>query len=420
MTGPDPTVPAEGRPAAGPPRLRVSAQAAAVVRRGYPWIFAGQITSSARGLTPGDLVEVLGPDGQTLGFAYVNPRTQIALRLLYSPAAGARYPNGVPDERVELGRKLDRAWTRRQELKLDTDAVRLIWSEADGLPGVVSDRFGDLVVVQFLTAGAERRRGPVIEWLASHLRPRGIYERSLGPGRSREGLPPRLGWAWLPAGAGEPEPGVVITEGPLRFRVDVAGGQKTGFYLDQRAARRLLQEQRLQGSVLDCFCYTGGFSVSAAYAGAEQVTAVDSSAPALELLAANAALNGYSGRIRPVRAKAFTYLTQAAERGETFDTLILDPPPFARNRAQRARALAGYRELHRRAAQLLAPGGALLTCSCSHVITPRDLKASVLAGARDGGRRLKVQSEFGPDADHPHKSQVPESRYLSCLFARLV
>jgi 23S rRNA (cytosine1962-C5)-methyltransferase len=418
MTDPQ-SAAAEGQPPTALPHARITTQAAAVVRRGYPWIFAGQIMTCDRALAAGDLVEVRDPEEQTLGFAYANPKAQLALRMLYSPAAGARYPDGVPDERVELGRKLDRAWTRRQELKLDSDAVRLIWSEADGLPGVVCDRFADLAVVQFLTAGAERRRDLVIEWLASHLKPRGIFERSLGPGRSREGLPPHLGWAWLPTGAAEPDPVLTIQEGPLRFRVDVAGGQKTGFYLDQRAARRLLQEQRLQGSVLDCFCYTGGFAVSAAFAGAERVVAVDSSAPALELLAANAALNGYSGRIQPVRAKAFTYLTQAAERGETFQTVILDPPAFARNRAQRARALAGYRELHRRAAQLLAPGGSLLTCSCSHVITPRDLKASVLAGARDGGRRLKVLSEFGPDADHPHRSQVPESRYLACLFARL-
>jgi len=401
------------------PRAILTRPGSRSVARGTRWVFAGQVARWEGEPQAGDLVEVLDPAGQTLAFAYANRKVQIVLRVLYSPAAGARYPEGVPDERIELARKLDRAWNRRRGLKLDSDAVRLVWSEADALPGMVCDRYADVVVVQFLTAGAERRRDWVIAWLGAHLKPRGIYERSLGPGRSREGLPPRLGWIWLPAGAPEPEPVVSIQEGPLRFRVGLAAGQKTGFYLDQRAARRLLREQRLRGSVLDCFSYTGGFAVSAAHAGAERVVAVDSSGPALELLAANAALNGFAGRMLPVRARVFAYLTQAAERGEIFQAVILDPPAFARNRAQRSRALAGYRELHRRAAQLLEPGGLLLTCSCSHAITPRDLKASVLAGVRDAGRRLRLRRVFGPDADHPVKPQVPESRYLTCLLARI-
>jgi 23S rRNA (cytosine1962-C5)-methyltransferase len=295
----------------------------------------------------------------------------------------------------------------------------LVWSEADGLPGIVCDRFADVLVVQFLTAGAERRREWVLEWMASRLKPRGIYERSLGVGRAREGLAPRTGWIQTPAGEAETATRVTFNEGPLRFCVDLAESQKTGFYLDQRAARRLLQDQRLQGAVLDCFSYTGGLALSAAMAGAREVIAVDSSATALRVLTENAGLNGLEGRIRPVRAKVFRFLEQAVGREEKFELVILDPPAFARSRAQVPRALAGYRELHRRAAELLQPDGFLLTCSCSHYIGKNELRASVLAGVRDAGRVLKVRSEFGPDADHPEKSQLPESRYLTCLFGRI-
>jgi 23S rRNA (cytosine1962-C5)-methyltransferase len=401
------------------PKAIVIAPAAKAIRRGYCWVFANQIQAWEGEAQPGDLVAVAAPGGELLGYAYANPRTTLSLRLLYSPAAGRRGPSGVPDERLEIGRKLDRAWSRRRDLDLDGDAVRLVWSEADGLPGIVCDRFADVLVVQFLTAGAEHRRAWVLEWLASHLQLRGIFERSVGVGRAREGLPPRIGWAWLPVGAPQLETSVAFREGPLSFQVDLAGGQKTGFYLDQRAARRLLQAQRLSGPVLDCFAYTGGLALSAAVAGARTVTAVDSSARALQILDANAHLNGLQDRIRPVRDKVFRFLEKAVAREDKYELLILDPPAFARNREQRPRALAGYRELHRRAAQLLQPDGWLLSCSCSHFITRRDLRASALAGVRDAGRTLKLRSEFGPDPDHPEKSQVPESRYLTCLFARV-
>jgi len=205
----------------------------------------------------------------------------------------------------------------------------------------------------------------------------------------------------------------------LRFGVDMVHGQKTGFYLDQRAARRCLQSQKFSGNVLDCFSYTGGFSFSALLAGAERAVAVDSSAHALETLQANAQLNGLADRVQPVRAKVFDYLVQAAARGEKYGLVILDPPAFTRNQEQREKALGGLRELHSRAALLVEPGGFLLTCSCSHHISPKDLLHTAILGLRRSGRSLKVKSQFGPDADHPEIMQVPESRYLSCVFAQI-
>jgi 23S rRNA (cytosine1962-C5)-methyltransferase len=338
--------------------------------------------------------------------------------MLYTPNAGQRGQDGVPDERAELFRKLDRAWSRRRTPAWSTDAYRLVWSEADGLPGLVVDCFGDRVVAQFLTAGMETRKSLILEWLVSHLKPRGIFERSEGVGRSREGLAKIRQWLYPVSVPSELDQPAVIQEGPLRFWVDVVSGQKTGFYLDQRAARRCLQTRKFSGDVLDGFSYTGGFAFSALLAGAGRAVAVDSSARALETLRLNAELNGLANRVKTVRAKVGDYLIQAAARGEKYGLVILDPPAFTRSQEQRERALAGLRELHTRAALVLSPGGYLLTCSCSHHVSPKDLLHAAISGLRRAGRSLKVKSQFGPDADHPEIMQVPESRYLSCIFAQ--
>jgi len=216
------------------PRAHVLARAAQAVRQGHPWIFSSQIQSWEPVPGPGDLVEVLDPQSRGVGYAYANPRTTLALRLLYTPSAGQRGTDGVPDERTELFRKLDRARSRRRDFDWQTDAYRLVWSEADGLPGLVVDCFGDRVVAQFLTAGMEKRKAWIVEWLVSHLKPRGVFERSEGVGRSREGLVPVRQWLYPASPAAELNAPAVIQEGPLRFWVDVVGGQKTGFYLDQR------------------------------------------------------------------------------------------------------------------------------------------------------------------------------------------
>ncbi len=355
----------------------------------------------------------------TLGFAYANPQITLALRMLYSPEAGVRGLDGEPNEQAELYRKLDRAWSRRQTLVLPTNAYRVVWSEADGLPGFVCDRFGDLVVMQCLTAGMEARKPILLEWIRSHLKPRGIFERSEGIGRTREGLLPVRGWLF----PSEPDPSyaepVTIQEGDLKFWVDVVGGQKTGFYLDQRAARRYLQSRTFTGPVLDCFCYTGGLALSALKAGASRADAVDSSAHALETVRANAQVNGLTDRLQVHKSKVFDYLEAAVARGDKYELVILDPPAFTRSREHRERAMSGLRELHRRAAALIQPGGYLLTCSCSHHIARKDLLQTAILGLRQSNRTLKVRAEFGPDADHPEKIQIPESRYLTCLFAQV-
>jgi 23S rRNA (cytosine1962-C5)-methyltransferase len=398
--------------------IHVSSRAAQRLRHGYPWVFNNQIVHADADVAPGELVAVAGPHGQELGFAYANPRSVITLRLLYTAAAGRRGGEG-PQEDVELSRKLDRSWSRRKALRLDSDAWRLAWSEADGLPGFVCDVYGQLVVLQCLTAGASLRQPVVVDWLRAHLKPAGIFERSEGPGRLAEGLPVRRGWLWTP-GPDAPSTTSEIHEGPLRFAVDVDAGHKTGFYLDQRAARRRLRQAPLTGRVLDGCAYTGGFSIAAASAGATEVIAVDASAPALAKLARNAELNGCADRITPKTADIFKFLTEAVTRKERFAAVILDPPPFAPTRAELPAAMRGYRELNRRAAQLLEPGGWLLTCACSHAVSPTAFHGTVVDALRKAGRRLKGVEVFGPDPDHPEKSQIPESRYLTCLWGRVL
>jgi len=398
--------------------INLKEPAAARVKRGHPWIYANAIAQWEGEVEPGDLVRVIAPGGELLGFAYANKENTIAARLLYSPAAGTR-GGGVPNEREEIFRKLDRALSRRNSLELDSDAWRLVWSEADGLPGVVCDVYGPLVVLQLLTAGADKRREWVVEWLATRLKPAGIYERSEGAGRLQEGKSPRRGWLRRPAPA-EPDTRIAIHEGPAKYAVNVAAGHKTGFYLDQRAARRALRRQALSGSALDAFCYTGGFTIAAGLAGAERICSVDVSQEALEQLEVNAALNGMSDRVRPCRENAFVYLKAAVERREKYGCVILDPPSFTKTAGEKEDALRGYRELHRRASQLLASGGTLLSCTCSHHIGRDDFKQVALSGVSNTGRRLEILSIFGPDPDHPEISQVPESRYLTCLMAKML
>lgn len=399
--------------------VTVNSEATLRLKQSHPWIFANQVVSWTGEPQPGDLVEVRAPSGGILGYGYANRSATLAVRMLYSAAAANR-GRGWPDEKMELERKLDRAWSRRQGLALDSNAFRLVWSEADGLPGVVCDVYGDQVVLQLLTAGADRRRDIVRDWLRSKLKPAGIYERSEGKGRAREGLPDRSGWLWRDSRRAEDSGfGCEINEGPLRFLVDFEAGHKTGFYLDQRGARRRLREQAVCGRVLDAFCYTGGFACNAVWAGAREVIAVDSSEKALQGLGKNLLQNQLEGRVKTRRQNVFVYLTEAVKRGERFDGMILDPPAFAPKSSLREAAIQGYRELHRRAAQLLTPGGLLLTCVCSHAISQRDLKNIALAGCRDAGRHLRLLEAFGPDADHPVIPQVPESRYLACLLARV-
>ena len=400
------------------PQVQLNPSGSGHVERGHPWVFTHNVQSVSGDPEPGALVRVADPNQRLLGFGYYNPKSLIPLRMLYPPQA-KEGPDHIPDEPFALSRKLDRALSRRKKLNIHSNAFRLIWSEADGLPGVVCDVYHHYIVIQCLTAGADLRKGMIIHWLVSHLKPRGIYEKSLGLYRSREGLKPAQGWVYLSDQQKDLPAQIEIYENDMRFLVDLEMGQKTGFYLDQRPARRLIRSLKLTGTVLDAFSYTGGFSIAAVKAGAAQVTAVDSSKEALAQLKQNAGLNGCSLQITTVSGNVFNYLTESALANKKYRLVMLDPPSFTRTNKNIDRAILGFIDLHNRAARLLEPHGLLLTCCCSHSVTRNAFKNAVLSGVRKAGRKLNLKSIFGPDPDHPEISQIPETRYLTCLFCQI-
>jgi 23S rRNA (cytosine1962-C5)-methyltransferase len=294
-----------------------------------------------------------------------------------------------------------------------TDALRLVNGEGDGFPGLVVDRYGDFVVCQFLTAGADALRSSVVDALGSLLAMRGLYERSEGNVRTAEGLPRRCG-----ALVGEEPPAeVVIVESGRRHVVDLRGGQKTGFFLDQRPNRDLVHGIAAGRRVLNLFAYSGGFSIAAARGGAVHVTSVDSSAPALAHAEAAWRLNDLpDGAAAFVRADVFEYLRGDVGRA---DLVVLDPPPFARRRTDRERAKAGYKDVNLRALRVATPGALVLTFSCSQHVDAGDFEAAVAAAATDAGRPCQLLARLGPGIDHPQALAHPEGRYLKGLLLRV-
>jgi 23S rRNA (cytosine1962-C5)-methyltransferase len=376
-------------------------------RAGHPWIFSGAIAELDGDAVPGAFTRVLAADGMALGVGTYNPRGSIAVRLL-----------SRRDEAIDAGlveRRVREAHALRAAARLlEGGGFRLVNGEGDWLPGVIVDVYAGHAVLQILTAGAERLRLAVLEALRSVAAIENVFERSSGGARREEGLADRVG----PAAGPEPPPRIEIREGRARLLVDIRGGQKTGFYLDQRANRALVHRLSRDARVLNCFAYTGGFSVAAGLGGASQVTSVETSGPALALARETWILNGLDdARAAWLSSDVFDVLGEAREKG-AWDLIVLDPPPFARHRADRDKAVRAYRDLNRRALRALRPGGLLLTCSCSpHV--PADLFAHAVATAASGSMRLQILRRLGPDADHPVLAAHPEGDYLTGLLIRL-
>jgi 23S rRNA (cytosine1962-C5)-methyltransferase len=374
-------------------------------RAGHPWIFSGAIQQIDGAAGPGAFVRVEAADGAVLGVGTYNPRGSIAVRLL------AR--EEVPIDGALVRARIGEALALRRTLGLvgAETGYRLVNGEGDSLPGVVVDVYAGWAVLQVLTAGAERLRAPLLEALADQLGPHGVFERSVGGVRRDEGLSDRVEVAW----GAEPPERIEIREGAARLAVDVRSGQKTGFYLDQRPNRLLLAELARDRRVLNCFAYTGGFAIAAGLGGAASVSSIETSGPALEMAREGWTRNG----LDPDRAEwhgddVFAFLAQSERR---FDVVVLDPPPFARHRADRERAVRGYRDLNRRALKALEPGGLLLTFSCSAHVA-RDLFEHVVATSLSGSMRLQVIARLGAGGDHPVLAAHSEGEYLCGLLVR--
>lgn len=374
---------------------------------GHPWVFRGEVEQIRGDYAPGDVVNVVDHRGQFVGKGYINPKSQILIRLLTH--------RDEPVDRDLLRRRLERAWAHRQRLLPDTTACRVVFGEADFLPGLIVDKFGDVLVVQTLALGIDRWLPEIVDMLDEILHPAGIYERNDVKVRELEGLEQRKGYL-----RGEFDPRLIIQENGLKIVVDVANGQKTGYFLDQRENRRAVRPYAKDARVLDCFCNAGGFALNAAAAGAREVLAVDASAAALEDVRVNAELNGLSDRIQTREGNAFDILRELEAAGEEFDLIVLDPPAFAKNKSSLEGAVRGYKEINLRAMRMIPEGGFLVTCSCSYHMKPELFKAVVADAAKDARRRLRLVEERAQAVDHPIVVGYDESHYLKCLIYEVI
>ncbi len=373
--------------------------------RRHPWVFSGAIERIDGSAQAGDTVAVRTSAGAFLAYAAYSPQSQIRARV-WSFDEGQRIDAGYFGDRVRT------AVARRAGVAGATGAVRLVHGEADALPGVVCDRYGEVAVLQFSSAGAERWREGIVDAVLAESGCRVAYERSDLDVRALEGLAPRSG----PIRGELREATVGIVEHGLKYRVDVARGQKTGFYLDQRANRDRVRALAGGRDVLNCFCYTGGFTLNALAGGARAALSIDSSATALALARENAALNGLDdGRAEWLEADVFGALRTLRDQGRSFDLVVLDPPKFAPTAGHAERASRAYKDINLLGLKLLRPAGVLVTFSCSGGVSPELFQKIVAGAAADAGADVTLVERLHADADHPVTLAFPEGEYLKGL-----
>jgi 23S rRNA (cytosine1962-C5)-methyltransferase len=374
--------------------------------RRHPWVFEGSIDRGRA--DAGETVRVEAADGRFLAWGAYSGASMIRVRAW-------SFDEAEHIDRSFFERRIAAALALRARLPIASTGVRLVHGEADGLPGLVVDRYGDTLCAQFMSAGSERWKETLVDLLLQASGARRLYERSDAAVRALEGLPQVAGWL-----RGDGDTGCTIAEHQWQLTLDLASGHKTGFYLDQRDNRALfahwVRQYGLQ-RVLNCYCYTGGFSVAALAGGAAQVTSVDSSAPALARVQAHVRLNGHDGaRSECVEADVNRFLRESLEAGRSYDAIVLDPPKFAPTAAHAERAARAYKDINRLALKLLQPGGLLLTFSCSGGVGP-ELFHKIVAGAGlDAGVDGAIVARVGAAPDHPQTLCFPEGEYLKGLL----
>jgi 23S rRNA (cytosine1962-C5)-methyltransferase len=381
------------------PEVRVSRKGADRFRSGHPWIFRSDVVSTGEA-TPGATVRVLDPRGQFLGQAHYSAASQIALRML-SRSAGP----------IDIGARIAAAQRFREEVVTDSTAYRLAHAEADFLPALIVDRYGDCFAVQALDQGMDRATPEIVAALGEQFAPSAIVARNDAAVRSLEELPRETRLL-----AGELDGPVTIHMNGFRMEADLLGGQKTGVFLDQRE-NYLAAARYATGKALDCFTSTGGFALHLSRA-CEEVEAIDSSAAALAAAERNASANGVPN-VTFREADVFDVLSSYASARRHFDVIVLDPPAFAKSRTQIQGAVRGYKDINLRALRLLAPGGILVTCSCSHHVSEAMLLEIVAEASLDSGRTLRVLERRTQAQDHPILLTVPETLYLKCLILQV-
>jgi 23S rRNA (cytosine1962-C5)-methyltransferase len=378
-----------------------------LAENGHSWIFSNEIDGYDGEYTNGDIVEAYTYDGKFLGKGYINDQSQIAIRLLTRDI----------DEEINrdfFKKRLNNAWEYRKKV-IDTSSCRFVFGEADFLPGLIIDKFEDYYVIQSLALGIDKYKDIIVDLLVSDYGAKGIYERSDARVREKEGLALTKGFLTEPF-----DTMVQIIENGVKYYVDIADGQKTGFFLDQKENRKSIHKIVKDAEVLDCFTHTGSFALNAGIAGAKSVLGIDISEHAVEFCRKNAELNGLSDMVKFECHNAFDILREWSDEGKTYDVVILDPPAFTKSRDTIKSAKRGYKEINLRGIKLVKENGYLVTCSCSHFMNPELFKETISAAAKDAGRLLR-QVEFRTQApDHPILWTSDESYYLKFYIFQVI
>ncbi len=376
------------------------------VVNGHPWIFNNEVDKVEGEPAGGDIVEVFTHDKKFVGKGYINPKSQILVRLL------TRNRAAIINEQYFL-EQIQQCWAYRQKLGY-TENCRLVFGEADSLPQLIIDKFNDYFVIQTLALGIDVWKPAIVKALNTVFQPKGIYERNDVPVRELEGLPQQKGFLSAPF-----DTRIIINENGLKFHVDVENGQKTGYFLDQQDNRRAIQHIVKDADVLGAFTYTGTFEIHAAHYGAKSVLGLDISANAVEQANKNAVLNGVQDRCRFEAANAFDVLKQWGKDGRQYDVVMLDPPAFTKSRETIQKAITGYKEINLRGMKLVKPGGFLVTSSCTNLVNPEMFLQIIEMAAKDARRKIRQVTFQKQASDHPIIWGMENTEYLKFLIVQV-
>ena len=376
------------------------------VENGHPWIFGNEIAETEESIKPGDIVTVFNSDKKFIGKGFINPKSQIAIRLL------TRNETEQVDARFILNR-IEAAWIYRKKIGY-TENCRLVFGEADGLPALIIDKFGEYFVIQTLALGMDIWKPAIVAALQEIFHTDKIYERNDVPVRELEGMVQQKGFLSTPF-----ETKIIIRENGIKFEIDLENGQKTGYFLDQQDNRRMIQHIVKDADVLGAFCYTGSFEVHAGHYGAKSVLGLDISENAVAQARKNASLNGLESIVRFEAVNAFDVLKKWSRESKKFDVVMLDPPAFTKSRENIGKAVSGYKEINLRAMKLLRSGGFLVTSSCTNLVSPQVFLDTIRSAAKDAGKKIRQITFQAQSPDHPIAWGLENTHYLKFLIVEI-
>ncbi len=376
------------------------------IENGHPWIFGNEIAETEETVMPGDIVTVFNGDKKFIGKGFINPKSQIAIRLL------TRNENEEINDRF-IYRRIKDAWNYRKKIGY-TENCRLVFGESDGLPALIIDKFGEHFVIQTLALGMEVWKPAIVASLTEIFHTVKIYERNDVPVRELEGMVQQKGFLSTPF-----DPKIIIRENGIQFEVDLENGQKTGYFLDQQDNRKAIQNIVKNADVLGAFCYTGSFEIHAGYYGARSVLGLDISENAVAQAQRNAKLNNLDEKVRFEAVNAFDVLKKWSRESKKYDVVMLDPPAFTKSRENIGKAISGYKEINLRGMKLLHSGGFLVTSSCTNLVSPQVFLDTVRDAARDAGKKLRQVAYQSQSPDHPIAWGLENTHYLKFLIVEV-